>query len=444
MTLGLFQAPDGIQLVGNLNWQMLHIEGSTAKHIRTLASERSASHCALVMGPDGHTVSDSGKARSAKRRTIGLLINTDGLKVPANTHSLAALFAVWASSHATALLHVKIAEDSYAVIGVFNGLPVLDKIVRSESDAVETAKRFLNGHKDVHVSVFSDDGHSFPNRIALDNLLADIVSNNDKSTLLYKVPPNYLAWVAIILLVAGSVAGYYVYAEHSKAKKLQDELLRQAAANPETLYLEALSSARSRAGVTRETLSAAFEQALSLNLRVGGWAIRRVECDLEAGCRGTYQRETGTFESLVKLNSGFSLIPTPDLRLNYAAMTWSQPLNIAPLEKTNELTFGAFAQGFAASQLQDWVDAKLSIQVAPPAIWPQVPGVQANTRIAGAVGQGKFEIGGVQLPQAREVILTAPKNVVWSGFQIEVGDLKQEAMSQAKVKLTGNYYVQYQ
>jgi hypothetical protein len=51
-------------------------------------------------------------------------------------------------------------------------------------------------------------------------------------------------------------------------------------------------------------------------------------------------------------------------------------------------------------------------------------------------------VSNVPLPLVEEVIAKAPPNVIWSGFSIQVGEAKGDPMTQAKVKMTGSYYVQ--
>ncbi|MDP9902407.1 type 4b pilus protein PilO2 [Variovorax ginsengisoli] len=442
MKFRIISAKDGTNFVGNLNWQILQLEGAASKQMRVLASERSATHCVLVQGSEGHRYTAEGNVKTAKLRSIGFLANPESQKVGKKTHSLAAAFALWASDHSAALLHLKTGEDSYSVIGVVNGIPVLDKLEKSPSEAIETAKRFLNGNKDV--SVFSDDAVSFKDRIEVDDLFESIASNANKRTLLKKPPANYLAWALTTGVATAAAFGYYSYSDHIKAQKLKEEILRKSAADPKRLYFDLLNSARATAGVSRQSVVSAYSEALKLNVRVGGWIIKRIECDISQGCRASYQRETGTFDSLKTSNLELTLIQTPDFRLNDAAMRWAQKLDFEPLNQDNQMMFGEFAQGFSASQMQDWIDAKLSIQVSPPVLWPQIPGVATNARIPQSIGQGKFEVDSIQLPQALEVITKAPKNIIWIGFQMDIGELKQDAMAQAKIKLTGNYYVQNQ
>jgi hypothetical protein len=123
-------------------------------------------------------------------------------------------------------------------------------------------------------------------------------------------------------------------------------------------------------------------------------------------------------------------------------MTWTQELKPAPLINAAQLpSVGTFVQGGEASKLQTWLVAGVTLQLAPPQLWPQVPGVPASFKHPKAVAAGKFEANAIALPQLAEALAGAPENVSWTGWIAEIGDLRQEPLSRAKARLIGTYYV---
>jgi hypothetical protein len=83
----------------------------------------------------------------------------------------------------------------------------------------------------------------------------------------------------------------------------------------------------------------------------------------------------------------------------------------------------------------------LTIQVSPPRLWPQAEGVPDSFKHPKAIAAGKFDVEAIAIPQILEAVDTAPANVIWTGWSVDISDSKGEPLSRAKARLTGNFYV---
>jgi hypothetical protein len=435
----VYQTAEGRRLVGGLDWRLLSAKGSLDSRLREGASGNGATHAtvAKALKPEESTV--KGKRKQIVRLQAGFFTAVDGAKPEKRSHSLAAAFALWAREHPAALLNVKTADGAYAVVVVVNGLPVFDRV---EDDSDTAFTKALPWLKEGDISVFSDDTEKYPRSLMSAGLLEQIGGATTKSTALVAVPVNLMR-VALVTIVVLGAAGGVVYHSKWKAEQARKEALaRQRAADPIPKYLNALAGARESAGVQRAALQAGFAAAQRLPVAPDGWRVTRLGCSVGSGCEVQFFRTTGTLESLRAAMRGLELIPTSQINLNEARMTWKQDLPMQRLEPSVQLTsLGTFLHSDDASKLQMWLVAGPSLQLAPPQLWPQVPGVPQSFKHPSAIAAGKFEVTAVALPQVPEVLATAPQNVSWTGWSVDIGDAKQEPLSRAKARLTGTFYV---
>lgn len=439
----VFRGPGGKPvLVGGLEWRLLAAVKKTSQdaQVREAAADIAAKHAARATATEAEEIRERGKVSQVYRTKAGYFLPAEDAGLPRNAHSLASAFALWTAEHKNAVLNVRIAEEQWAVVVVIKGLPVLDKVVREAREAFELTRSYIADGEEF--SVFSDDAEKYPSALDQEDLLGKIASAVDKRTAIKAVPPDLAKSALLIVLVLAAVGGFF-YWKHWKEEKARLLALEQAReADPVPKYLNALAAARQQVGLDRSSIRAAVDFAMRIPTSPDGWSATRVGCTLETGCEAVFARTTGTFAGLAKTIPFLSLTPAPAINLNEARMTWQQELLPAKLDPATQLPpMTNFVQGAEASKLQDWLVAGLTLQLSPQQLWPKAPGVPDSFKHPEALATGRFDIDSIAIPQLLEAVSLAPSNVVWTGWSIELGDLKQEALSRAKARLTGNYYV---
>lgn len=434
-------APNGVRVIGNLQWRLLDASHSVAAALRTTGGERSATHAATATANVPDLVHVGKKTKELRRVAGGFAVSSDGEGPGKKAHSLAAAFAIWTKEHPKAALAVRTPAGQHAVVVVLNGLPVLDKVVDADTDAYSLVMGYLKEHPEI--SVFADDLEKFPSSLMDSGLLDAIAAACSKATLIREIPVDVMKMALIGVLVLGAAAGYWYYSKHKaeEAKKLALE--RARAEDPVPKYLAALAGQRHSVGVKRQALVDAYQASKRIPSLISGWRLTKVSCSKESGCEAIYERTNGTYRGLKEQLDFMTLAQTGSMNLNEARLTWSQPLDAESIEPAAASTaLDDFVQGSAGSTMQQWMVAGIGLQLQAPSLWPQVGGVPQRLKHAQALAQGKFDVANVALPLLEEVLQKAPANVVWSGFTIEIGDEKQDVMTRVKARVTGNYYVQ--
>ncbi|MCR6481014.1 type 4b pilus protein PilO2 [Variovorax sp. ZS18.2.2] len=438
----VYTAPGGKPiLIGGLEWRLLPAVVKTGEldaSIRELAGDIAARHLAQAVSSVPEELRERGKTILVKRGKVGFYLPPEGESLPRGAHSLASAFATWSAEHSKALLSVRLADGRCAVVVVINGLPVLDKVETDHNAAFDLASAYLKDD----ISVFSDDVVRYPGALVHQDLLEAIGHAAGKDSVIKAVPVNVRRLAIAAFLVAGLLGGLQYWMQWKKEQERLALLERQREADPVPKYLNALAAARQDVGIQREAIKAGIDFAMRVPLSPEGWNASRIGCAAHAGCEVLYARTTGTFEGLAKAVPFLTLVPAEAIDLNQARMTWNQPLATAALNPETQLpAMTAFVQGPEASKLQDWLVAGLSIQLTPQQLWPQAEGVPASFKHPAALATGKFDLDAIPLPQLQEAVATAPTNVSWTAWSIEIGDAKQEPLARAKGRMTGNYYV---
>lgn len=437
----IFKTPDGDQLVGNLDWRLLPVSSQPAAALRAAAADRGATHAVSVSALRPEPAQLGKKTRDVLRASAGFSTAADDDTKKRKQHSLAAAFAKWSKEHGESLLCVKAGDGVVAIVVVINGMPVLDKVAANTAEAFGIVTGYIRDHE--HISVFADDAVRFPSTLMHDGLLETIAGACGKETLIRPIPQDMVRVAIIALLVVGGAMGYMHFKRAKDEQAKREALLRAQADDPTNLYLQGLAQVAGRAGVKSPALQAAFEAALKIPTDVPGWKLTKVACAMEAPCAATFARTNGTFEELKADIPSLTLVSQGGTKLDEAIMTWKRPLDLAAVADLPPMQpLDKFVTGKPGSELQRWIVAGLSVQLQEPQLWPQVQGVPGNFRHPRAVASGKIEIGGLTLPFVGEVLTQAPKNVLWTGWQMEVGEAKQEPLARVRVRITGNYYVQ--
>lgn len=428
----IYVTPAGVRLFGGLEWRVLDATGK----------ERSSSHAVTAQSALTESVVIGKKTREVHRVSGGYFVPAvEGEGPGKKAHSLAAAFALWAREHDKAALYVHTSTGKVAVVIVLNGLPSLDKVVDDETEAYAIVAGYIKDHPSI--SVFADDVEKFPSSLMDHGLLDGIASAAGKSTLIKSPPLDFVRLSVVAVVIIGLLLGYQVRASKKAEEERKAALLRARAADPVPKYLSALSAQKSTLGATRGSLVDAFRAASKVPITVRGWRLKGIECHFGSiSCVATYTRIAGTFDGLKKSLNSMSLDQAGTMNLNEARMTWPQELAAESLDAANSpFALQGFVEG-AGSQFQDWLVAGLGLQIQAPNLWPAVPEVPSTFRHPQAVALGKLEVSSIPLPLAEEVIVKAPANVIWSGFTIQTGEANGDPLAQAKVKITGSFYVQ--
>ncbi len=478
-----------VVLVAGLEWRVL--SGGTDADLRERGRERSATHVSLIRFKNTsatrsrryfwqrHPASDSADggnpkdlqvgdqaltgnlAASVQRRPVGgFFVNVEGTAPPAKSHSLAAAFAGWMAAHPNALLcyavsaaerqrlHHPLPEGTWLVVVVVAGSPVVDAVVTNGDEAHALMASYRLSHPDI--SVVSNDTVRYPQTVKAENILPALVNyaltSRDASTQLHAIPADTRKWMVLAVLAALATGLYLHHQKNQQEAERQRVLLERRNNDPAQLYTAALRTQGHQMGHSRPSLLGAVDAVARLPLRVGGWQLKGASC--ESTCTAQYLRQFGTTSelhtALSALGSGYTLLPplASDTDLDKATVAVHATLEAAGPEPQAP-TSAEFLQGKAANQLQAWKTAGLSLQMQSPQLWPQVPKVPANFKAANAISVGKLEVGGIALPLLKEVLNTAPANVVWKGFRIEVatGNPSANPIDQAKAQVTGAFYL---
>lgn len=451
----VFVSADGVRLYSGLDWRLLDPGEKVDAAVRMTAKQLGTAHFALCESSIEDTV-QTGKKTVLKRRQSGGFFFSSTDEAPSKkAHSLAAAFAVWASAHNRAVLVEPLsgnAANGFAVIVVIDGLPVQDRVLSTIEEAVDLVTTYAESGD---ATIFTADTVRFPFAHPITDIFAEIASVCTKDTLIRSVPQNVVL-IGIVLVLACAVAGgYYTYDSYKKEQNRKAAAAKAAEDNPVPKYLSALQMQRASLGFERESLVAVFNSAsqpgrLALPLQPRGWTLRRVTCgrtaDLpEASCYAKFERTFGTFQDITEALPQLKLTSAPtSLELNVANMTWTpvfNPESVAP--EVEAIALDGFIRGVTGSQLQTWSLAGIQLKVQAPTLWPTAPGVPANFKHPKALAVGEFSLSDVSLPLVVEAIRSAPANVIWSSWQMDVDVPKKNSdpLKDAKVTLNGIYYV---
>lgn len=438
----IYTSPDGVRLFGGLEWRVLDANQGTDAALRLTAKERASSHAVTATSSAIEAVAIGKKTKEIRRVSGGFFVSPDEGEGPGKkAHSLAAAFALWARDHEKAALYVHTESGKVAVVVVLNGLPSLDKVVDDESEAYAIVAGYIKDH--VAISVFADDIEKFPSSLMEHGLLEGIASAAGKATVIKAIPVDVARLAVVGMVVLAALGGYQFWNSKKAEEERKAALLRAQEADPVPRYIEALSSQRATLGATRPSIAAAFTAAGKVPVAVDGWKLKGVECSFGSNCVATYDRTTGTYEGLKKAVPSTTLDQAGSMNLNEGRLSWKQEMEADLLDVAKSpFPLPVFLEGDSGSQFQDWMVAGLGLLIQAPALWPAVPEVPSGFKHPQAVALGKLEVSNVPLPLVEEVIAKAPQNVIWSGFSIQVGEAKGDPMTQAKVKMTGSYYVQ--
>lgn len=442
------KAKSGALLFANLDWRVLGTSAHTDAALREAAESRGSRYAVRIKSHLTEIVEVKGKNKELYRTSAGLWgAGMDEAKMPKNSHSLAACFAdlVTNDGFSDAILALDILdhEQKYErtlVVVVANGMPSLDKLMDSKAAAHDLTRQYLK--ENPSYTFYASDAVMYPNAYRSGSKLLSTISEfASRKTQLSAIPVDVMKAIIVAAILALILAGYYYYQKEEKRKAELAAEAARIAADPIPKYLTALSQAKSKVGISPESLVQSYNYAKKVATGMAGWKATKVSCQIDQGCTVELKRVDGTFQKLVASAGELSLHIKPEsVNLNEAILRWEQKMDVVRLE--NELVNSdSFIKGSSGSLLQNWQTAKLSVSLVPPVLWPNAPGVPPNFRHAAAVKQGGIEITGVRLPQMIEVMTYKPENVYWLEWAIDVTDSNADPMTAASGKLKGKFYV---
>lgn len=451
----IFQGPVGekekpeIALVAGLEWRVL--SANTEAALRDMGHERSATHATRMQGHD---------ATNTTRDVGGFFVSIDGAAPPGNAHALAAAFAGWMAHHPNALLcyalseadrvrlPVPLGDSTWLVVVVIAGSPVVDAVVSNGDEANGLIASYLVSHPDI--SIVSNDAIRYPQTVKAENILPALVhyafTTGGTTTRLRSIPADARKLLVVAVLLASVVVGYGYFQKKQNEAARQQAMLERREKDPSVLYAAALRLQAPRLGLARDQLIHTLDAVTRLPLAINGWQLKGVLC--ESTCNALYLRQFGTTAELATamaaLGPGYTLIPAAPTETDLDKATIAipglvDPAGPEPLAPSHQ----DFIQGAAANQLQRWKTAGFSVRLQPPQLWPQVPGVPSGYKDQNTLGVGALEIGGIALPLLKEVLSTAPANVLWKGITMDVttDSSTDNPLDRAKVRATGVFYI---
>ena len=437
-----YVAPDGFRLIGGLEWRVLDVNQSVNASLRATGKERAASHAITATSSLTENVTVGKKTKEIRRISGGFYTSAaEGEGPGKKAHSLAAAFALWTRDHEKAALYVRNGSGKVAVVVVLNGLPAIDKVLDDEAEAYKIVEGYIKVNPTI--SVFADDIVQFPSSLAEHGLLEGITAAASKATVIKAIPADVVRLAVVAVVVIAALAGSQWWSAKKSEEAKKAALLRAQESDPVPRYLQALASQRGALGATRAAMVTAFKSVANVPVACDGWRLKTVDCAFGLNCVAAYERTTGTYAGLKQALPLMTLDQAGSMNLNEGLMTWEQQMDADTLDVAKSpFDLPAFLEGAAGSQFQDWMVAGLGLMVQARSLWPVVQKVPTGFKHPQAVALGKVEVTNVPLPFVEEVITKAPQNVIWSGFSIQIGETTADPMTQAKVKLTGNYYVQ--
>lgn len=437
----IYESEKGVRLFSGLDWRVAP-DGNLNKGIRSLAKDREAKYFVTLAAREPEEIARGDKRIEVIRNSVGYFVpSLDVEKPPRKSHSLAAAFALMTRNDPASMLVLTRPDGGYAMVVVVNGVPVFDKDERETKKALSLASNYLGEVQDM--VVYADDVIQFPQSVLAEGLHDALVDACGKQSEIRQVPLDLLKYGSITLAIAGLLGGWHFYKQHELEKERQALIKAQQERDPTRRYLEALSvQKRDVKALKREDILAAYATIRSLPLMVGGWSVKEIGCKTGAGCVVRLTRVIGTADTLKDSTGGIlKFIPPNGVNLGVTDMTWDTEFGKQPLPDglTN---MQDFMQGRGASILQTWATAKIAPAITAATIWPSVGGVPKDFKHDAVIHRGRISVGAVPLAQFEELITSAPENVVWTDFQITLGDAYSEnPLRSAMAKVNGSYFV---
>lgn len=435
----ILETEGGVALVGGLEWQLLPSNKPVETAVRDKAKIKSATHFVSCKALTAEEIETKKKNKSVHRVAAGMTQSVGGKgdfgKKP---HSVAAVFAEWSKEFPKAAMYGNLPDERISVVVVINGMPVFDAIILERTEARERLATFLSDHPDMQV--FANDAEQYPQDY-YEDLWVQLITKTNPKTALKSIPVDYIKLAGLAVLVVALYGGWtYWNAEQKKAA--QRALEAQAAAmNPETLYTSAISAVTSF-GIERGSILRSLNDVQQLPAVVDGWETKEIGCT-EQGCTMLMNRVHGTFERLTNGIKGMpiSIVPDPSkIDLQSVNLVWTQEMKPAPQPSVSELSTEKFL-ATDGSQFQEWMLAGLSLRIDAASLFPDVAGVPPDFKHPLVIKRGTFEVSGISLPIAKEIVRDAPANIVFNGYKMTLDVNGSDPLTKSIITLTGNYYV---
>lgn len=441
MNSKIFEQRGKVALLAGLNWStLLKSAKQRPAEIRAFAQESEAARVVVVS--------------NAARAAVGLYAASDsdmdeaedGVTKPIKVkimHSLAAVFAAKVGDgNAVLVLSLPVTGtlSQAVVVVVDSGVPLLDQ-VKSTEEAQSLAMSYAGGNMGMTYALFTNDIDSFPSGEPID--VEELWALCSKSTTLVPRPVNFVALLAVILVVIGIAGGAYAFFEYKKAEARKELLRKAAAADPTPQYQAALAAQINMLGMNRDAVQALLARMAAQPLWVEGWTVSKVDCNLQLGnCVTTYDRAGGTTDRLIAARKPFGEEVVGDSTSSVVRMEYK--VEMPSVGVADRSLLPSLEESTAASTpvLQTWENATVNTTVGGEGykVWPAVSGIDLNS-VGKEVTVKARPVSIRSTPiLISEVVNTAPSNFWWSSitFDVKVGSSAVDSLS---AELKGTSYV---
>lgn len=373
---------------------------------------------------------------------------------PATLHSLALAYAHAIGNQSGVLAYaidmgtaaMSAANDThYAIVVVDAGCPRLDQIkTASEMDAL--LAYYGTSPNGVAYTVHSNTAaliDAFGGKAITEDQLW---SATNKATLLQSRPLNMrlllASVVSITLLIGGGLFAKKYAADISKANAIE-----QARQNdPLPPYQTLLETQLGQLGWTAEQMDTTLDALGAQPTRQVGWNLGGIVCSMTSQtCESTWIRNGGTSSELIAARAIANEVPLqqPLASTGLDSQSFTLPMKLTPSgvgAKSDLPSQAATGASSITSQYQSINTAGIAVTLEGFMSWPSYQ-KSAQLPPTELVFSRKFSFSS-DLPLAREVVGSLPKNVYWAGIRIQLDPDARNPSEAMKVSLSGVEYVQ--
>ncbi len=411
-------------LLSGLVWRPLPLK-SMASEIRNTALER-ANTSFVQIGKSGST-------------NAFYAIFNEQETARKNIYSLAAILAKLGGEGSAAVILQY--EDSYAVACVNKGAPILDEVFKDKGAAI-SAMQPISKSLGIFPKVNFNAGNSFEYVESLDVKLLGPKKGRVASA--KEIPKSIIPQLVLAFCALTGTYWYYDYTETEKARIEAERIAAEREADPVPKYMRQLVLDEPNFALTDATVMKMLGDLGVISQAPKGWVFDEANCGIDKdtntqACELQFKRKDGVYSTLkgelskYKMNFAFPA----DLNTAKATLEYKEE-SFKFVDYTK--TAAQFLEIDIGDRAQDWLTAGLGLEITPPDLWPQAPGVPQNFRHPMAKMAGDLKVSKIPLYLVSDLINTKPSNAFVRAFKVKAMESDKKVDAEASVDL--RYYVQ--
>lgn len=356
-----------------------------------------------------------------------------------NIYSLAVVLSKVSAGDAAAVILQY--EDSYAVVCVNKSTPIIDEVFKDKLAAISAiepiAKRLGLTPK---VNFEAGKGFDYVESLAV-RLLGPKKGRKPPAK---EIPKSILPQVILALVALGGTYLYFDYTEKEKARVEAERLAAEREADPVPKYLRQLIMDEPNFALTDSTVMKMLGDIGVISQKPKGWVFDEANCGINKdtniqACVLQFKRIDGVYSNLkAELSSHAMKFSFPaDLNIAQASLEYKEEsFKFVDYTKTAE----QFLEQDIGDKAQDWLTAGLGLEITPPVLWPQAPGVPHNFMHPMSKMVGELKVSKLPLYLVADLLNTKPSNAFVRTFKIKAQESEKKLDAEASVDL--RYYVQ--